>query len=94
MTRAPQFKVFRASLPISGVSGTLKRRFKDTPAMGIVQAKTGTLSGVVTLSGYVKPPHYSPIIFSIMANQTGKRTSLMRKAIDDIVILLAQLKRC
>lgn len=94
MTQSPQFKVFHASLPIAGVSGTLTRRFKDTPAMGIVQAKTGTLSGVVTLSGYVKPPHYSPIIFSIMANQTGKRTSLMRKALDDIVILLAQLKRC
>ncbi|NRB08782.1 MAG: D-alanyl-D-alanine carboxypeptidase/D-alanyl-D-alanine-endopeptidase [Richelia sp.] len=94
MVQSPQFKVFRESLPVAGVSGTLRRRFKDTSAQGFVQAKTGTMTGVVTLSGYVNPPQYEKVTFSIMANQTGKIASVMRKAVDDIVVLLSQLKRC
>lgn len=45
-----------ASLPVSGVSGTLKDRFITTApnAVGLVHAKTGTLSGDVTLAGYVE----------------------------------------
>jgi len=94
MTKSPQAEVFRASLPISGVSGTLRNRMKGTPAAGIVQAKTGTITGAVTLSGYTSPPQYGPIIFSIMANQTGQPSSVMRKAVDEIVLLLTQLKSC
>ena len=94
MVQSPRFKVFRDSLPVAGVSGTLRRRFRGTSARGIVQAKTGTMTGVVTLSGYVNPPQYEQVTFSIMANQTGKIASVMRKAVDDIVVLLSQLKRC
>ncbi|MDJ0676044.1 MAG: D-alanyl-D-alanine carboxypeptidase/D-alanyl-D-alanine-endopeptidase [Calothrix sp. MO_167.B42] len=94
MAKSPQAEIFRASLPISGVSGTLKNRMKGTPAQGIVQAKSGTITGAVTLSGYANPPQYSPIIFSIMANQTGQPSSVMRKAVDEIVVLLTQLKSC
>ncbi|TRZ58186.1 MAG: hypothetical protein D4S00_00950 [Streptomycetaceae bacterium] len=45
-----------ASLPVSGVSGTLKDRFLTTApnAVGLVHAKTGTLSGDVTLAGFVE----------------------------------------
>ncbi len=94
MAKSPQTEVFRASLPIAGVSGTLRNRMKKTPATGIVRAKTGTLTGVVTLSGYANPPQYDPITFSIMVNQTGQPSSVMRKAVDEIVVMLAQLKSC
>ncbi len=87
-------EVFRASLPVAGVSGTLKNRFVNTPAMGIVQAKTGTMTGVVSLSGYVNVPNSEPLVFSIMVNQSGQPTSVVRKAMDEIVVSLTQLRRC
>lgn len=42
-------------LPIAGETGTLVKRFKDTPAaIGAVKAKTGWVNRSVTLAGYVK----------------------------------------
>ena len=44
------------SLPVGGISGTLQSRYiKTAPdAVGLVKAKTGTLSGTVSLAGYVQ----------------------------------------
>ncbi|MTJ48193.1 D-alanyl-D-alanine carboxypeptidase/D-alanyl-D-alanine-endopeptidase [Dolichospermum sp. UHCC 0259] len=92
--KSPQAAVFRTSLPISGVKGSLKNRFLHTAAAGIVQAKTGSMTGISTLSGYVNAPNYEPLVFSIMVNQSEQPGKVMRKAIDEIVVLLAQLKRC
>ncbi|WP_422387044.1 D-alanyl-D-alanine carboxypeptidase/D-alanyl-D-alanine endopeptidase [Anabaena sphaerica] len=94
MAKSSQAEVFRASLPVAGISGTLKNRFLNTSAQGIVQAKTGTMMGVVSLSGYVNIPHYEPVAFSIMVNQSEQPPSVVRKAMDEIVVLLTQLKRC
>ena len=51
-----KFSLLYKSLPVSGISGTLKDRFiKTAPnAVGLVHAKTGTLNGTVTLAGYVE----------------------------------------
>ncbi|MDJ0735575.1 MAG: D-alanyl-D-alanine carboxypeptidase/D-alanyl-D-alanine-endopeptidase [Nostocaceae cyanobacterium] len=94
MAKSPHGKVFRASLPVGGVSGTLRRRFRNTPAAGIVQAKTGTMTGVSSLSGYVNAPNYDTVVFSIMVNQYEQSARIVRQAIDEIVVLLAQLQRC
>jgi serine-type D-Ala-D-Ala carboxypeptidase/endopeptidase (penicillin-binding protein 4) len=85
---------FRASLPVAGQSGTLEYRFRGTPAVGIVQAKTGTLSGAVALSGYVNPPHYSPLVFSLILNHEIASKTVSREAIDDIVVALTRLRSC
>ncbi len=45
---------FAASLPLSGLDGTLKKRFKNSDAKGEIRAKTGYLDGVVGLAGYAK----------------------------------------
>jgi serine-type D-Ala-D-Ala carboxypeptidase/endopeptidase (penicillin-binding protein 4) len=94
MAKSPQAEIFRASLPVAGVSGTLKNRFLNTAAVGIVQAKTGSMNGVVSLSGYVSSPQYEPLIFSMMVNQSEQPASVVRQAMDDIVVLLTQLQRC
>jgi D-alanyl-D-alanine carboxypeptidase/D-alanyl-D-alanine-endopeptidase (penicillin-binding protein 4) len=94
MGKSPQAEIFRDSLPIAGVSGTLKNRFANTSAQGIVQAKTGTMMGVVALSGYVNVSSYEPVVFSIMVNQSEQPASVVRKAMDEIVVLLSQLKKC
>ncbi len=57
---------FTASLPIAGVDGTLKQRMKGTPAENNLRAKTGTLSGVSTLSGYTETADREQLAFSIM----------------------------
>ncbi len=44
----------RASLPILGVDGSVKRRLKESPAAGHAHLKTGTLEGVKTIAGYVR----------------------------------------
>lgn len=94
MATMPEAKLFRDSLPVAGVSGTLKNRLKGTVAQGNVRAKTGSMSGINTLAGYINPPQYSPLVFSIMLNQHDTSTAKMSKIVDEIVLLLARLKQC
>ncbi|MCX5965539.1 MAG: D-alanyl-D-alanine carboxypeptidase/D-alanyl-D-alanine-endopeptidase [Cyanobacteria bacterium] len=85
---------FRNSLPIAGQSGSLTGRFKNTPAQTILSAKTGFLTGAVGLSGYVDPKEFSPIVFSILLNNSTQPLSAQLKAVDAIAIRLANLKEC
>ncbi|MEW1840410.1 D-alanyl-D-alanine carboxypeptidase/D-alanyl-D-alanine-endopeptidase [Nonomuraea angiospora] len=92
----PWFKTWYESLPIAGnaerfVGGTLRSRMRNTPAAGNVHAKTGSLTGVTSLSGYVTSAEGEPLIFSIMLNQY---LSGSPKDIEDkIAIRLAQFTR-
>ncbi|HZE30804.1 MAG TPA: D-alanyl-D-alanine carboxypeptidase, partial [Actinoallomurus sp.] len=67
--------------------GTMRNRMAGTPAAGNVHAKTGTLTGVSALSGYVKDPGGQQLIFSIVFNgyHGGAPTDLQ----DKIAIRLA-----
>ncbi|QXE03281.1 D-alanyl-D-alanine carboxypeptidase/D-alanyl-D-alanine-endopeptidase [Terribacillus sp. DMT04] len=67
------FPYFRRSLPIAGepermLGGTLRNRFADSELAGNVTAKTGTLTGVSSLSGYMKIKTGEQIVFSIVLN--------------------------
>ena len=93
MANSPTASFYRASLAVAGESGTLKNRF-ITPNRVILQAKTGTLSGVSALSGYVEVPNYEPLVFSIIVNQSELSAPKVRSAIDEIVLLLNRLRRC
>jgi serine-type D-Ala-D-Ala carboxypeptidase/endopeptidase (penicillin-binding protein 4) len=94
MAIAPTAKAYRDSLPVSGISGSLRNRMKGTLAQGIVSAKTGSMSGVVSLSGYINPPKYSPLVFSVILNQHDRSTSQMVKVVDEIMVVLARVKQC
>ena len=88
-------EVFLASLPVAGVSGTLKNRLRDTSAQGFVRAKTGTLKGVRALSGYIEHPEYDTLVFSIIANQPRTESSqAMVDTVDEIVLRLNTLTNC
>ncbi|HXM98471.1 MAG TPA: D-alanyl-D-alanine carboxypeptidase/D-alanyl-D-alanine-endopeptidase [Candidatus Dormibacteraeota bacterium] len=69
----PWFPVYHASLPVSGVDGTLTERMKTPPTLGRIHAKTGSLDHVRTLSGYAETLDGRVLIFSFLGNaQTGK----------------------
>lgn len=55
-------------LPIAGLDGTIKDHMTDGPAYKNVRAKTGTLSGVVSLSGYCTSANGHELIFSMLFN--------------------------
>lgn len=94
MAQSPVGKTYQDSLAIAGQTGTLKNRFLNTPVVGKLQGKTGTLSGAISLSGYLQPTEFSPLVFSILVNNTEQPTSALRNAIDTIIIELSQLKQC
>jgi D-alanyl-D-alanine carboxypeptidase/D-alanyl-D-alanine-endopeptidase (penicillin-binding protein 4) len=84
---------FQASLPIAGRDGTLTTRMKGTPAEGNVRAKTGSMTGVRTISGYVTTSDGEPLVFAILANNFETSADIVNKATDDILVRLAQFRR-
>jgi D-alanyl-D-alanine carboxypeptidase/D-alanyl-D-alanine-endopeptidase (penicillin-binding protein 4) len=71
---------FLTSLAIGGIDGTIRNRFMGTEAVGLVRAKTGTLSGVSALSGYVGDKD-DVLVFSIFVQGfRNKRTNEVRHA--------------
>jgi D-alanyl-D-alanine carboxypeptidase/D-alanyl-D-alanine-endopeptidase (penicillin-binding protein 4) len=59
---------YRESLPRAARDGTLQYRFVGSMARRYVRAKTGTLRGIITLSGVITPPGGRPVVFSILSN--------------------------
>ena len=86
--------LFYSSLPVGGVNGTLRNRFKGTAAQGKLHAKTGTLRGVRALSGYLETNDYGTVVFSVLVNQSGQSGTVMLDAIDELVLLMAKLEAC
>ncbi|XHU95216.1 MAG: D-alanyl-D-alanine carboxypeptidase/D-alanyl-D-alanine-endopeptidase [cyanobacterium endosymbiont of Rhopalodia gibba] len=94
MYYAPDKDVFYSSLPIAGISGTLRNRMKGTSAQGKVYAKTGTLRGVRALSGYMNHPDFGEVVFSILVNNPQVSGYSLVRAIDRIVLQLSIIQPC
>lgn len=77
------------SLPIAGVDGTLEKRMKKTPAEGNVHAKTGTVDGISSLSGYATSPEGHILVFSII-NQGIAKGSTGRDFQDQVCTVLCK----
>lgn len=84
---------FVDALPIAGKDGTLARRMKGTAAEGTVLAKTGTMTGVSALSGYVVTAEGETLAFAmLMQNFTGS-SARVRQIQDSVAVLLSGLRR-
>ena len=79
------------ALPIAGVDGTLQWRMRNTPAENNVHAKTGSMSFVHCLAGYVTSGDGERLAFAIMLNNYDPPagTPSATRDIDQIAVLLA-----
>jgi D-alanyl-D-alanine carboxypeptidase/D-alanyl-D-alanine-endopeptidase (penicillin-binding protein 4) len=81
----PWGAAYEESLPVSGADGSLSERFVNTPAGGLIHAKTGTLSHVNSLSGYGQTRKGKRFVFSIFCNNHNLPNARTHAAIDAIV---------
>jgi len=88
----PYRSYFIESLPLSGLTGTIRKRMIGTEAEQNVRAKTGTIGYVSSLSGYTWTQSGEPIIFSIMANHFTIPTSQVRSIQDQIATILSEME--
>jgi PBP4 family serine-type D-alanyl-D-alanine carboxypeptidase len=87
------FVDYLASLPIAGVDGSLENRMQNTPATGVLRAKTGTLSGISALSGYTVTLAGEKLVFSMIMGHFVGSASGIRKLQDEIGATISAFKR-
>ena len=84
---------FITALPIAGVDGSLAARMSGTAAERNVHAKTGTMSNIRSLAGYVTTRDGEPLAFVIMVNNFEGSGATAVQAIDAIAVALAEFSR-
>lgn len=82
-------RIFRDALPVAGVDGTLASRLRGTAAQGMVQAKTGYVDRVRSLSGYVTTANGETLLFSALCNNWTTNVRDVERVQDEIVARLA-----
>jgi D-alanyl-D-alanine carboxypeptidase/D-alanyl-D-alanine-endopeptidase (penicillin-binding protein 4) len=92
MRRSRHFQEFYDALPVAGVDGTLRQRMRGTVGEGNVRAKTGTLGGVRSLSGYVTTADGQQLLFIVLANNYMVGTDYVSRVQDTIAVRLARLR--
>lgn len=85
----PIYEHLLPALPMAGVDGTLKKRMKDTNAESNVQAKTGTLTGIISLAGYCTASNSHRLAFAII-NQGALKAKEARNYQDKICDILCE----
>lgn len=90
MYRHPKRAPFLAALPRAQQRGSLLRRFGGTPLEGRVLAKTGSISRVNTLAGYVERADGRVITFAIQVNGHTVPTRQILAQIDSVVVQLVR----
>lgn len=79
LSRMQQDSIFRASLPVAGVSGTVSRFLHNSPLAGNAQLKSGTLKSTIAYAGYMASSHGRELrVVLIVNNYLGKRKLVRR----------------
>ena len=80
----PELRSVVSGLPVAGFTGTLDNRYDtggEEAGLGVVRAKTGSLSTVNTLAGLVVDRDGRLLVFAFMSNGSGSVDS-SRSALD------------
>ena len=81
---------FLSSLPLSGMEGTMRKRFRNDPLAGKIRAKTGTLDGVSALAGYLTAHNGKTYVVVIIENHPRLRKRAAIKVQDRLLQWLAE----
>jgi serine-type D-Ala-D-Ala carboxypeptidase/endopeptidase (penicillin-binding protein 4) len=85
------FNTFYLSLPLSGVSGTMKGVGIGTKMQKNLRAKTGGMTGVSAYCGYFKNTNGELMAFSLIANRYTCKSALMQKKLTEILTKMTNL---
>jgi len=91
-TKPELYEILKNSFPIAGIDGTLEYRMRKTAAENNVLAKTGTLTGVSCISGYLSTKNSHTLAFSIMMQNYVGSSNKAKELQDEICKLLAEMK--
>jgi len=92
MRRGPHFQTYYDAFPVAGVDGTLRTRMRSTTGEANVRGKTGTLSNVRSLSGYVTTADGRVLLFSVLCNNYLVPTAYISRVQDTIAVRLSRLR--
>ena len=90
MMTSPHNYIFYNSLPLSGISGTLKHYTNGTSAEGMIRAKTGTVAGVKSFAGYANTLSGKKLVFAIIVNNITCRAKDLKKKIESVFVRMAE----
>jgi D-alanyl-D-alanine carboxypeptidase/D-alanyl-D-alanine-endopeptidase (penicillin-binding protein 4) len=86
-------QLFRDAQPYAGTNGTLANRLKNTVAYERVWAKTGSMSNVRSLSGYLVTLDNEPLVFSFMSTGFRVPASQIDATMDEALVRLVKFPR-
>lgn len=87
-TKSSYKQVFYNSLAVAGENGTLSKMFLNSKAKGKVIAKTGTMTNIRSLSGYIQTKEKHTIAFTIIVNNCPQPSKWIKERIEQLVLKL------
>lgn len=81
-------KQFYHSLAVAGENGTLSKMFLNSKAKGKVIAKTGTMSNIRSLAGYINTKDKHVIAFTVIVNNCPQPSKWIKSKIEEIILKL------
>jgi serine-type D-Ala-D-Ala carboxypeptidase/endopeptidase (penicillin-binding protein 4) len=87
----PNFDAFYASIPVVGVSGTVKSLARGSKAVNNVRAKSGTTERVKSYAGYFTSQSGERMSFAILVNNYDSRGGRVVQQMEDIIAAMAEL---
>lgn len=92
-TQRLAYPSFLIGLPVAGVDGTLARRLIGPGTRGRLRAKTGTMSGVSGLAGYLETQDGETLVVAVMTTGFVGPATKIRQLQDALVEALAEPAR-